>query len=50
MNNITLSKKISGLTQELYLKVVDYSEENDVEEQEELWEGLMQHLREIVGG
>lgn len=40
----------SELTQELYLKVVDYSEENDEEEQEELWEGLMQQLREIVGG
>ena len=40
----------SELTQELFLKVVDYSEENDEEELEELWDQLIQQLREIVGG
>jgi uncharacterized protein YndB with AHSA1/START domain len=40
----------SDLTQELFLKVVDYSEEDDIEELDELWENLMQNLREIVGG
>jgi len=40
----------SELTQELFLKVIDYSEEDDEEELEELWENLIHKLREIVGG
>ncbi|PVY40794.1 START-like domain-containing protein [Pontibacter virosus] len=47
---IDFSIESSELTQEQYLKVVDYSEEDDEEELEELWEHLMQKLREIVGG
>jgi uncharacterized protein YndB with AHSA1/START domain len=47
---IDFTIEFSELTQELFLKVIDYSEEADVEEQEELWDNLMQHLREIVGG
>lgn len=47
---IDFSIETSELTQEQYLKVVDYSEEEDVEELGELWEHLMQKLREIVGG
>ncbi|TPE46049.1 START-like domain-containing protein [Pontibacter mangrovi] len=40
----------SELTQEQFLKVVDYSGEEDEEELEELWDNLLQNLREIVGG
>ncbi|WP_347157033.1 START-like domain-containing protein [Pontibacter chitinilyticus] len=40
----------SELTQEQFLKVVDYTGEDDKEELEELWDNLMQNLREIVGG
>ncbi|GGG00364.1 START-like domain-containing protein [Pontibacter amylolyticus] len=47
---IDFSIESSELTQEQYLKVVDYSEEDDEEELEELWEHLLQKLREIVGG
>lgn len=47
---IDFSIETSELTQEQYLKVVDYSEEDDEEELEELWEHLLQKLREIVGG
>lgn len=47
---IDFSIESSDLTQELFLKVVDYSEEDDIEELEELWEHLIQKLREIVGG
>ncbi|SIT81423.1 START-like domain-containing protein [Pontibacter indicus] len=47
---IDFSIETSELTQEQYLKVVDYSEESDEEELEELWEHLLQKLREIVGG
>ena len=40
----------SELTQELYLRVIDYSEEDDMEEMNELWDGLILSLREIIGG
>ncbi len=40
----------SQLTQEVYLRVVDYSEETDNEELQEMWESMMQKLREQVGG
>ncbi|MCJ8163714.1 START-like domain-containing protein [Pontibacter sp. E15-1] len=47
---IDFSIESSDLTQEQYLKVMDYTSEEDIEELEELWENLMQNLREIVGG
>jgi uncharacterized protein YndB with AHSA1/START domain len=47
---IDFSIESSELTQEQYLKVTDYSEEDDEEELSELWEHLLQKLREIVGG
>ena len=40
----------SELTQEQYLRVTDYSEEEDMEEMTELWDGLIVGLREIIGG
>jgi uncharacterized protein YndB with AHSA1/START domain len=40
----------SELTQEQYLRVIDYSEEEDLEEMEDLWDGLILNLREIIGG
>lgn len=40
----------SQLTQEVYLRVIDYSEETDEEELEEMWTGLIRKLREQVGG
>lgn len=47
---IDFSIEASELTEEQFLKVIDYSDEDDMEELEELWEQLMQKLREIVGG
>ncbi|ARS34824.1 START-like domain-containing protein [Pontibacter actiniarum] len=47
---VDLSIESSELTQEQFLKVVDYSDEDDEVELEELWDNLMQNLREIVGG
>ena len=38
------------LTQSTFLKVVDYSEMNDAQDLEELWDNLVVKLREIVGG
>src|SRR5690606_19863503 len=46
---IDFSIESSELTQEQFLKVVDYSDEDDQEELAELWEHLMQNLREIIG-
>lgn len=47
---VDFSIESSELTQEQFLKVVDYSDEEDVEELEELWDNLFQNLKEIVGG
>ena len=47
---VDFSIEASELTQEQFLKVVDYSDEDDEEELEELWDNLLQKLREIVGG
>jgi hypothetical protein len=38
------------MTQSTFLKVVDYSDMNDAQDLEELWENLVVKLREIVGG
>ncbi|MDB5261516.1 MAG: ATPase [Adhaeribacter sp.] len=40
----------SDLTQEQYLRVIDYSDEEDMEEMKELWDALIVGLREIIGG
>jgi uncharacterized protein YndB with AHSA1/START domain len=47
---VEFSIEASELTQEQFLKVMDYTNEEDIEELEELWDNLMQNLREIVGG
>lgn len=38
------------LTQSIFLKVIEYSDMDDQEEQAELWENLFYNLRETVGG
>lgn len=40
----------SQVTDEVYLRVVDYSSAHQVEEQQEMWESLVAKLREQVGG
>ncbi|MBT9392369.1 ATPase [Hymenobacter sp. NST-14] len=40
----------SQLTQEVYLRILDYSEETDTVELQEMWDSLIQKLREQVGG
>ena len=40
----------SRITDEVFLRVTDYSEFADMQEQQELWEGLVGRLREQVGG
>jgi uncharacterized protein YndB with AHSA1/START domain len=40
----------SQVTDEVYLRVVDYSAGHSEDEQNEMWEGLVAKLREQVGG
>lgn len=49
-NYLDFSLEFSELTQEVFLRIVDYSEENDEIELQEMWDGLVQTLREQVGG
>ena len=38
------------LTQSVFLRITDYSENNDAEELEDMWENLVIALKETVGG
>lgn len=38
------------LTQSLFLKVIDYSNDYEEEELEAIWDGLISKLKEIIGG
>lgn len=49
-NYLDFSLELSKITDEVFLRVVDYSEETDEQEQLEVWEGLVAKLREQVGG
>lgn len=40
----------SELTQEHYLRIIDYSEVTDKDELNEMWDSLIQRLRDIIGG
>lgn len=40
----------NDLTQTVFLKITDYSEMDDTEELYDLWEGLVDSLKDIVGG
>ena len=47
---VDFSIESSEVTQEQFLKIVDYTDEEDTEELEELWDNLFNNLKEIVGG
>lgn len=40
----------NDMTQSVYLKVVDYSDFDDMEELQDLWDSLIENLRKTVGG
>ncbi len=40
----------SELTEAVYISVIDYSEMEDEEETLDVWQGLIDNLKEIVGG
>ncbi len=45
-----LRLEVNELTQTTFLKVVDYSNFDDQAELNDLWEGLVENLRTVVGG
>ena len=49
-NYVEFKIDMNELTQSVFIRVTDYSEMDDEQELEELWESLMTDLREIVGG
>jgi uncharacterized protein YndB with AHSA1/START domain len=49
-NYLDFTIESSELTQEVYLRIADYSEETDDVELQEMWDNLIQNLRELVGG
>ncbi len=42
--------ELNELTQSTFLKVSDYSDFDDLSELNELWHGLIDNLRKVVGG
>jgi len=49
-NFLDFTLESSRITDEVFLRVTDYSDHTDTQEQQELWEGLVSRLREQVGG
>ena len=49
-NSLEFTLDSSQVTDEVYLRVVDYSAGHDAAEQHEMWEGLVAKLRDQVGG
>ena len=45
-----LRLELDELTQLTYLKVSDYSDFDDLGELQDLWDGLVEKLKEVVGG
>ncbi len=45
-----LRLELNELTQTTFLKVIDYSDFDDLNELDDLWEGLVENLRNVVGG
>jgi uncharacterized protein YndB with AHSA1/START domain len=47
---IELRIEENELTQSVYIRITDYSDIDDEEEVQELWDNLIHDLKEIVGG
>lgn len=45
-----LRLEINELTQTTFLKVTDYSDFSDLDELRDLWDGLVDNLKKVVGG
>lgn len=49
-NHVEFKLDMNEITQEVFIRVTDYSDMEDEEELHELWDSLMHNLRELVGG
>lgn len=49
-NYLDFSLEYSKITDGVFLRVTDYSDHSNAQEQQELWDGLVGKLREQVGG
>jgi uncharacterized protein YndB with AHSA1/START domain len=45
-----LRLEVNELTQTTFIKISDYSDFDDLEELQDLWEGLVENLKKVVGG
>lgn len=49
-SHFELRLEINELTQTTFLKIIDYSDFDDQEELQDLWDGLIENLKKVVGG
>lgn len=49
-NYIELKLNVNELTQSVFIQITDYSDIDDEEEQQDLWENIVYALRQIIGG
>lgn len=47
---IELKLNVNELTQSVFLQITDYSDLDDPEEQQDLWENIVLSLKELIGG
>lgn len=47
---IELKLNVNELTQSVFLQITDYSDLDDPEEQQDLWENIVYSLKELIGG
>ncbi len=47
---IELKLNVNELTQSVFLQITDYSDLDDAEEQQDLWENIVYSLKELIGG
>lgn len=47
---IELKLNVNELTQSVFLQITDYSDLDDPEEQQDLWENIVFSLKELIGG
>jgi uncharacterized protein YndB with AHSA1/START domain len=49
-NYFEIRLEMNELTQSVFIRIVDYTDNTDEEELQDLWESLIFNLKEIVGG
>lgn len=47
---LEMSLEVNELTQMTFLRIADYSDFDDLAELQDLWDGLVENLKKVVGG